>query len=216
MLEHLERIIDEGPDRPDLAGPDHPMRAVTQQIAASPAGWDPDRAAKVRQLFDGLAPGWTSRFSNERLDPVEDALARGGVPTGGTCLEVGSGTGLITPILDRHFAIVLSLDLSHEMLVRATTGTRVEADAGRLPLPSTSVDAVVLVNAFLFPHEVDRVVRQDGAVVWVSTIGDRTPIYLPADDVLAALPGDWDGRAADAGWGSWLVARRSTGSIAAT
>ena len=216
MLEHLERVIAEGPDRPDLAGEDHPMRAVTRQIAEGPAGWDPERAAKVKALFDGLAPEWTARFRNERLDSVEDALARGGVAPGGTCLEVGSGTGLITPILSRHFGTVLSLDLSHEMLVRAATGTRVEADAGRLPLPPQSVDAVVLVNAFLFPHEVDRVLKADGAVVWVSTIGDRTPIYLPADDVLAALPGDWDGRAADAGWGSWLVARRTSGSSAAT
>ena len=216
MLERLERVIEEAPDRPDIAGPDHPMRAVTQQIAASPAGWDPERAATVRELFDGLAPEWTSRFSNERLDSVEDALARGGVPTGGACLEVGSGTGLITPILQRHFASVVSLDLSHEMLVRAETGTRVEADGARVPLADGSVDAVVLVNAFLFPHEVDRVLKEGGAVVWVSTIGDRTPIYLPADDVLAALPGDWDGRAADAGWGSWLVARRTSGSSAAT
>lgn len=216
MLTRLERVVDEGPDRPDLAGPDHPMRAVTRQVAESPAGWDPDRAAKIRQLFDGLAPEWTSRFSNERLDAVEDALARGDVPSGGTCLEVGSGTGLITPILQRHFDTVVSLDLSHEMLVRADAGTKVEADGARLPLADRSVEAVVLVNAFLFPHEVDRVLRPSGGVVWVSTIGDRTPIYLPAEDVLDALPGDWDGRAADAGWGCWLAARRSTGSIADT
>lgn len=209
MLTRLERVAPEAPNRPDLAGPDHPMRAVTQQIAASPAGWDPERAARVRALFDGLAPDWNARFSEERLDCVEDALARGDVPTG-TCLEVGSGTGLITPLLRRHFERVVSLDLSHEMLVRAdATSPRVEADGGRLPLGAGSVDAVVLVNAFLFPHEVDRVLRPGGAVVWVSTIGDRTPIYLPAEAVLDALPGDWDGVASEAGWGSWLVARRA-------
>ena len=214
MLTRLERVAPEAPDRPDLAGPDHPMRAVTQQIAAGPAGWDPERAAKVRALFDGLAPDWNARFREERLDCVDDALARGGVPTG-TALEVGSGTGLITPLLRDHFDRVVSLDLSHEMLVRGD-GIRVEADGGRLPLGDDSVDAVVLVNAFLFPHEVDRVLRDDGVVMWVSTIGDRTPIYLPAEAVLDFLPGDWDGTASEAGWGTWLVARRSSGSSAAT
>jgi len=44
----------------------------------------------------------------------------------------------------------------------------------------------------------------------VSTLGDATPIYLPPADVMRALPGEWDGVTADAGWGTWLVARRAT------
>ena len=62
---------------------------------------------------------------------------------------------------------------------------------------------------FLFPDEVDRVLANDGVLLWVSTLGDATPIYLPPEDVLRALPGAWDGIAADAGWGNWLVARRA-------
>jgi hypothetical protein len=84
----------------------------------------------------------------------------------------------------------------------------VQADGAHLPLPSGSVDVVALVNAFLFPLEVARVLRPAGAVLWVSTLGDRTPIYLPPDVVLDRLPGEWDGLSSLAGWGEWLVARR--------
>ena len=65
-----------------------------------------------------------------------------------------------------------------------------------------------MINMLLFPHEVDRVLRPDGVIVWVNTLGDQTPIHLPPDDVVAMLPGEWDGRTARAGTGFWLTARR--------
>ena len=65
-----------------------------------------------------------------------------------------------------------------------------------------------MINMLLFPHEVDRVLRPAGTVVWVNTLGDQTPIHLPPDDVLRALPGDWTGRTASAGIGFWLTATR--------
>lgn len=210
MLRRLDRTIPEGPGRPDLAGPDHPMRKVTQQIAAG-GGWDTARASKVRTLFDGLASEWNERISAERLDPVADALDRGALPDGGRCAELGSGTGSATPLLASAFGQVVCLDLAWEMLVRARAqlGARVQADAERLPLRTGSVDAVVLVNTFLFPAEVDRVLAGGGHVVWVSTLGDRTPIYLAPDVALEALPGRWTGVTSVAGWGEWLVARRA-------
>jgi hypothetical protein len=45
--------------------------------------------------------------------------------------------------------------------------------------------------------------------MWVNTSGDQTPIYLPAEDVVASLPGQWDAVAAEAGWGTWVVVRRA-------
>lgn len=209
MLTVLERVVPAAPGRPDLAGPDHPMRAITRGIAEG-GGWSPERAAKVTALFDDLASQWHERATPERLEPLTDALARGGVRRGGSCVEIGSGTGIATPILAAHFDAVACVDLSREMLVRAPAepGGRVLADAAALPVRTGSASAVVLLNAFLFPTEVDRVLAADGAVVWVSALGDRTPIYLPAADVVAALPGEWRGTAAEAGWGSWLVATR--------
>jgi len=95
------------------------------------------------------------------------------------------------------------------MLLLASPGSRqIQADGSLLPVPSGSVATVALVNMFLFPDEVARVLKPDGVVLWVSTNGDATPIYLPPADVLEALPGGWSGTSARAGWGTWLTARR--------
>ena len=69
----------------------------------------------------------------------------------------------------------------------------------------------MLVNCFLFPDEVDRVLAPDGVIVWVNSSGAETPIHLPSDDVVAALPGRWEGVQSTAGLGTWCVLRRAKG-----
>jgi SAM-dependent methyltransferase len=211
VLKVLDRVIPSAPGRPDVAGATHPMRQVTVDVVAG-RGWDPDRAAQVTALFDGLAAGWSARVTGEAKVPLGDAFDRGTVSAGGRCVEIGSGTGSVTPVLADVFDTVIAVDLSWEMLTHAPAhpGHRVRADAARLPVPTASVDAVALVNAFLFPAEVDRILRADGVVIWVSTLGDQTPIYLPPQVVVDRLPGGWDGVTSLAGWGEWLVARRAS------
>ena len=212
----LRQLLGTGSAAPPAEGPTpaqgaaHPMRAVTRQIAFEPDGWTPQRAAKVAQLFDGLAPDWNERLGTGRVEAVADALARGKVSLGGRCLELGSGTGFASGLLSEHFDTVMACDLSGEMLRRAPAGpaTRVWADASCLPVPEHSIDAVVLVNMFLFRAEVERVLRPQGTLVWVSSIGDRTPIYLSAEDVLDALGPAWQGVASGCGEATWCVARR--------
>jgi SAM-dependent methyltransferase len=215
VLTRLDRVIPAAPGRPDIAGVNHPMRQVTVDIAAG-RGWDADRAADVAALFDGLAPGWSERVASEGAVPLGDALSRGGVPADGPCVEIGSGTGNLTPVLAGALGLVVCVDLSREMLLHAPAnpGHRVRADAARLPVRSGAVGVVALINAFLFPVEVDRVLRPNGVIVWVSTLGDQTPIYLPPQQVLDSLPGHWEGATSQAGWGEWLVARRSGRSAA--
>ena len=136
---------------------------------------------------------------------------RGNVPTDGAWLELGSGTGAGTRILDGIVGSLVATDLSAEMLHHAPPelAPRVRADASMLPYRDRSFDAVLMINMLLFPHEVDRVLRTTGTVLWVNTLGDQTPIHLPPDDVLAALPGNWAGRTASAGTGFWLAATRA-------
>ena len=126
------------------------------------------------------------------------------------CLEVGAGTGNATGDLRAALDLVLSIDLSRHMLSLATRmGPQVQADASCLPVRTASVSVVALVNMFLFPAEVARVLAVDGVLLWVSTNGEATPIYLSPAEVLESLPGTWDGVSADAGWGTWLSARRA-------
>ena len=212
LVHHLPRVVPEDPGRPALSEARRPIREVTRQIAFGPGGWTPERAAKVAALFDDLAPGWNSRTEADRWEALDDALERGGPFPAGRCLEVGSGTGAATARLARRLAPVLSLDLSAGMLALAPPGTlRVQADASRLPVADGTAAVVALVNMFLFPDEVDRVLRPDGVLLWVNVLGDATPIYLSAEDLAAALPGTWNGLTAEAGWGTWATFRRAGG-----
>jgi SAM-dependent methyltransferase len=210
VIRRLPRLI-EGPDRPEGANADHPMRKVTEQVAFDPEGWSPDRAAKVGALFDSLAGEWHTRDHPLRQVPIADAFERAGPLGFGIGLEIGSGIGLGTAWMSARFDLLVAIDLSAEMLRLAPPdpAPRLQADASNLPIASGTVDAVVLVNMLLFPTEVDRVLKPDGALVWVNTSGDQTPIYLDADDVDRALPGDWTGVASEAGWGTWTVLRRA-------
>lgn len=210
-------MITELPPSPDavepepFAGPDHPMRKLTRAVALGEP-WTDEDARRVTAIFDGLAPEWTER----QVDPikasvVDDALDRGTPPLDGRWLELGSGTGAGTRLLDARGVSQISCDLSPEMLAHAPDGLapKVRADSARLPFADDSFDALLMINMILFPHEVDRVLRPAGAIVWVNTKGDQTPIHLPPTDVERALPGDWDGVAARAATGLWAVLRRA-------
>lgn len=188
------------------------MRKVTRQVAFD-GGWDRTRAAKVSALFDGMAAEWDQpkRAASERWASLRDALDRGDVPHG-RVLELGSGTGMGTRVLvEEGRTPVAALDIAGDMLARAPAdlAPRVHGDASALPFPDDAVDVVVLVNALLFPGEVDRVLAAGGCVVWNNTVGEQTPIHLPAEDVAAALPGEWRGVASRAGTGTWAVVRRA-------
>jgi SAM-dependent methyltransferase len=216
VVRFLPRLDVEPPGRPAPPDPPHGMRGVTRSVAFdSPESWTPERAAKVAALFDELAPSWNERMAEpQRTAPLEDAYARGGIAPGGRCLEVGSGTGANTPFLAAHHDSVVAADLSPGMLALApaAAGARIRADSSASPIRTGAMDVVVLVNALLFPAETARVLSPDGVIVWVNTAGDLTPIYLPAEDVDQALPGEWDAVASEAGRGTWAVLRRSTGS----
>ena len=206
VITWLDRVIDRPPSgsRPDVDPA--PMQALTRQVAFERSAWTRERAARVTQLFDSMASGWNERNHLNRYEPLADALARGDTGNG-RCLEVGSGTGLATPLLTARFAAVIGIDLARQMLLLAS-GPRIHADGARLPVVSGSMNAVVLVNALLFPDEVERVLRPGGTVVWVNTLGNQTPIHMPPEDVSDAL-GGWPGVAAEAGNGLWAVLRHS-------
>jgi ubiquinone/menaquinone biosynthesis C-methylase UbiE len=205
----LPVVVPAPPDRPKIGSPEHPMRIATRRIAFEPAYWNAAEATRVASFFDELAPTWTDRFGRDEMRPLIDALERGG-PFGSRCLEVGAGTGSATKLLLEHFATVIALDVSAEMLARfiVANAAKLLADGAALPVPDASVDAIVLVNAFLFPREYDRVLARNGVIIWVNTLADDTPIHMPIADVVAALPGTWNAIASHAGWGSWGVVRR--------
>lgn len=194
-----------------FAGPDHPMRRLTRAKAFGEA-WTEADAVRVTEIFDGMASAWSEEHVDPtKAAPVEDALVRGRVPVDGSWLEVGSGTGAGARVLARHVGSLVCTDLSEQMLLHAPDlAPRVRADASELPFGDDGFDAILLINMLLFPAEIDRLLRRDGVVVWINTLGDQTPIHLPPADVLEALPGSWSGITAHAGTGFWLTARRTS------
>ena len=200
----------EATDPEPFAGPDHPIRQLTRAVAFGKE-WKPEHAERMSKLFNDLAPDWSAdHVDATKAAPVRDALERGEVPLAGSWLEVGSGTGAGARVLDGQVGSLVCTDLSGGMLSHAPDlAPRAQSDASALPFNADSFDALLLINMLLFPAEVDRVLRPEGTLLWVNTLGDQTPIHLPAVDVLEALPGDWVGMTARAGTGFWLTAHRA-------
>ncbi len=218
MLTDLPILIPGEGEPPTGLGADHPMRVVTREAAHDPASWTPQRCAEVAALFDSLAPEWNTRDVPGREAPLLDALHRGldAAPDleHHLAVDIGAGTGLFTTELAERFPLLLAVDIAGEMLRRMPEGpaVRLQADAHDLPFADGSVDALVLINCFLFPREVDRVLAPHGALVWVNSRGTDTPIHLPSHEVDEVLPGAWDGVASQAGWGTWSVHWRGAAS----
>ena len=214
MIEHLPTVVPYPADRQRLGNEGHPMRLVTRELARDPGSWTAGRQAEVAEVFDSLASEWTDRYTADppRLDALRDALDRApglvGATPGGRCLDVASGSGVATDLLAERLGRVVALDLSAAMLASSPAGAKVQADAAAVPLATGSIDVVVLMNALLFAAEMDRVLAPAGRLLWVSTWGDDTPIWLPVEEVVAALPGRWEGVAGAAGPGTWAVLHR--------
>ena len=207
------RQLDAHPEATDpepFAGPDHPIRQLTRAIAFGKE-WKPEHAERMSTLFNELAPDWSAdHVDATKAAPVRDGLERGALPLTGDWLECGSGTGAGARVLEGRVGSIVCTDLSSGMLSEAPDiAPRLQSDASALPFPHDAFDAVLLINMLLFPTEIDRVLRPGGSVLWVNTLGDQTPIHLPAADVLEALPGRWEGTTAYAGTGFWLAAKRA-------
>ena len=213
-IRYLPPVTIEGHRSSGAGTADHPMRVATLRAAGiNTDGWTDDLRHNVERYFDDLAGEWHTRISPERTAVVVDALTRGlneFQAAGDLAVEVGSGIGTYSTLLAERFTTVLAIDLSLAMLrlAPATPAHRVRADGAVLPVRNASAAAIVLVNAFLFPAEVDRALRKDGILVWVNSSGEQTPIHLSPDQVVARLPGKWQGTASRAGEGIWCVLQR--------
>jgi hypothetical protein len=214
-IRHLPPVAIEGHILTSPGSPEHPMRLATRRAAGlDEGGWQGDLRDDVKAYFDAMAGDWHTRTSPERTEIVRDVLARG-------VESVGVPAGLAVEARERHRGLLDAAGraLSHGGRGRSLAGDVAAcADGSRVTraggwrlasAPGRNAAAVVLINAFLFPAEVARVLAPDGAIVWVNSSGERTPIYLSPDDLLKALPGDWNGTASRAGEGHWCVLRRS-------
>ena len=184
----------------------------------------------MERFFDRAAFDWDSRTetgSPTHLQPLATAVTE--MPSDPErVLEIGCGTGEGSLFLAREFprASVRGLDLSAEMVRRATRkigldpDARVafrEGDASSLPWPPDSFDLVAQINMPVFFSEISRVLRPGGSVIVTSSSGEQTPFFTPVKTLTrrfrkAGIEPVESGRA---GNGTWFIGRKGPDSSVA-
>ena len=207
----LPRVVPAPPGKPRRPGASD-TQEFARRIAEDPSSWGHQEVVATASRFDVLAESWDEERASYRAAPLSDALTRGGPWPDGICVEIGSGTGILTPLLLERWHVTLCLDLSAGMLGRARTSLRVRADASRLPIASGIAAAAVVGDAPLFAEEVVRVLVPHGVVIWVNALGADAPYWVPTDTICSALARacsePWEAVTSEARWGSWVVLRR--------
>jgi SAM-dependent methyltransferase len=197
-------------------------RFATDMVVARPRLWRLFRGP-LRKQFDWIAAGWEEGRSPEHGAVVEAALARlDSEPR--RILDLGTGTGIAARLLaDRYPAAeVVGVDLSREMIEEArkrvpgSLRDRVRfevADASALPFGNGEFDLVVLLNMIPFFDELARVTASGGAIVFASSYGAETPIYVPPATIKEKLGrlGFTEFDEVAAGEGTSVIAARRAG-----
>ena len=209
-VEYLEPVVLPVGEPPADIGTGHEMRVVTEAVAADPSAWTPELAAHVDRFFEERSATWHTASGARSEMALVDLLDRMPGAFAAPVVELGAGTGSGTATLAARFDLVVAGDLSAGMLERLapSLAARVRLDASALPFGAGLVGTLVCVNMLLFAKEVRRVLAPGGSVIWVNSIGERTPIHLSAEQVAVALGGEFAVTASRAGWGTWAVARR--------
>lgn len=139
----------------------------------------------TRSYFEQMATEWDEPSAERTLGLEQLSLRLDRIlPTSGTLLEVGTGTGILIPFLfqRRPQIQLVSLDLAFNMLQRARQrepqAGLAQANVRSLPFPNSYFHSVICHNSF--PHfgdhptalqELKRVVGMGGNVIIAHDIG---------------------------------------------
>jgi len=170
-------------------------RFATTTVVDHPWLWRLFRGP-LRAQFDRLAPVWEGRRAGDALAALERALDL--VPSATRALDLGTGTGKGARLIAVRYpqAAIVGVDLSPRMVDEARSvlpvalADRVHftvADASELPFPDGSFDLLVLLNMIPFFDELARVAAPGARVVFVSSSGSGTPIYVSPETLRAEL-----------------------------
>jgi demethylmenaquinone methyltransferase / 2-methoxy-6-polyprenyl-1,4-benzoquinol methylase len=171
----------------------------------------------ARELFAPIAPSYQryARLLSMGQDPRWRRSMVGGLelPPGGKILDVASGTGSITRLLQSRGLEVVSVDQSEEMLAVAVAygATGVLSTAERLPFPDGAFDGVTFGYLLRYVESVEgclqelaRVVRS-GGVVGMVEFGRPAGVLRPAWWAYTRIVLPLTGAVIRSGW--WEVGR---------
>jgi len=213
----LPRLVDapEGkPIRPEALE----NQRLMEDVLSNPSAWTPELAQFTIEVFDVLSTNWVNERGGYRPAPLIDALDRGRPPRQGRCLEIGSGTGVLTPYLQKVWEELVCIDLSLGMMSHQRLACQVQADASILPFADGAFDVIVIGDGPLFVAETVRLLVRNGTLVWSNALGQGAPYFLRTaaiwDALVKADPGaSWSAVESEALWGSWAVFCRDEGEL---
>lgn len=195
---------------PELNAPTHQSRSALERVLADPQ--DVTAWAFLTMTYEEMAAEWREWAGGV---PWYDAPVRVGLlhaKPAPWAFEVGCGTGEATATLAEHVPLVIPSDVNAAMVSRAPripNARALVADVRSLPLRDASVPLLVGLNAVPHIKEFNRVIASDGQLLWCTSFGPGTPLYVEPERLLALLGPGWVGEAGRAGHGEWMLLSRS-------
>jgi SAM-dependent methyltransferase len=194
---------------PELGALRHPSRRALHRVLTDP--YDGGAWQALAADYDAMAGDWSAWAATQPQYAVAVAAGLAHARPAELAVEIGCGTGQATVVLDALCTAVLATDVNASMLCRAPTLARtryLRVDVRRLPFADASVALLVGLNAVPHLAEFARVLRPDGQLLWCTSFGAATPLYVPPRRLVELLGAGWRGQAGRAGHGEWTLLER--------
>ncbi|MFH0246341.1 class I SAM-dependent methyltransferase [Streptomyces sp. HK10] len=163
----------------------------------------------LRASYEYMAKSWRE-WTDEQPGydlPVREGLRR--ARPAPWAVEICCGTGEATAAIAEVVPTVTACDLNPEMLRRrAGTPHGVQwmvADVRSLPFDNGQVPLVVSLNGVFYPAELARVLVPGGQLLWCTSFGEGTPLYVSPERMHQMLGPQWGAENGRAGHGQWAL-----------
>jgi SAM-dependent methyltransferase len=195
---------------PELNASTHRSRLALERVLTDPG--DDSAWAELAVTYDEMAPEWTEWVEQQPWYAAGVAAGLQHARSVEWIAEIGCGTGQATQLLSRVGPPVVATDINVSMLREAPPLPHVcyvAADVRRLPFRTGSVPLLVSLNGVPDFREFNRILGPGGQLLWCTSFGTGTPLYVPPDRVADMLGPDWTTEAGRAGHGDWILAVRT-------